>query len=445
MKLGFISVLVLLLLHPGGLAYGNRATDPLITEYGKYGTDISVDMKVAGLSMLWSEVKYNFVYFDRVPDWDVLYLSYLPKVRKTKSILEYYRLLQEMMATLKDGHTNVRFPSKLREEEQARPAIRTQLVEGKVIVVEVIDEKLTKEGIKVGLEVKTIDGTPVQEYAEREVKPFRGASTKQNLDVRVYSSMLLTGAKDRPVKLTFADEQGSTFERNLPRDEASWSVLAAKTPSLELRMLDKNIAYLAVNNMADDGMDDKFDSIFSTIEKADALILDVRANDGGSDQHGAYILSYLTDKPFELLRSMGREYQPYERAQGGDSGWIDHGVSKGEPHGGKVFTKPVVLLMGPRTISAAEDFCVGFDAMKRGKMIGEPTAGSTGQPLTINLPGGGIAGICTLKCTYPDGKEFVGVGVQPDVLVHPTIADIRAGRDTVLEAAMSYLNKTAIQ
>jgi hypothetical protein len=39
--------------------------------------------------------------------------------------------------------------------------------------------------------------------------------------------------------------------------------------------------------------------------------------------------------------------------------------------------------------------------------------------------------------TYPDGKEFVGVGVQPNKLVVPTIADLRANRDTVLEAALA--------
>jgi len=33
-----------------------------------YRADLSEDEKVAGLSNLWSEVKYNFAYFDRLPD-----------------------------------------------------------------------------------------------------------------------------------------------------------------------------------------------------------------------------------------------------------------------------------------------------------------------------------------------------------------------------------------
>ena len=47
----------------------------------------------------------------------------------------------------------------------------------------------------------------------------------------------------------------------------------------------------------------------------------------------------------------------------------------------------------------------------------------------------------TKRDSYPDGKEFVGRGVIPDIVVKPNIPDIRARRDTVLEAARSELAK----
>ena len=46
-----------------------------------YAPDLSEDAKIAGLSRFWSEVKYNFAWFEHLPasfDWDALYLSYLP-------------------------------------------------------------------------------------------------------------------------------------------------------------------------------------------------------------------------------------------------------------------------------------------------------------------------------------------------------------------------------
>ena len=99
----------------------------------------------------------------------------------------------------------------------------------------------------------------------------------------------------------------------------------------------------------------------------------------------------------------------------------------------------MIVLTSARTYSAAEDFAVVFDAMKRGRIVGESTGGSTGQPLSVPLPGGGSVRICTKHDRYPDGREFVGVGVQPGVVVRPTVEDFRAGRDTVLEAALGLL------
>jgi C-terminal processing protease CtpA/Prc len=57
----------------------------------------------------------------------------------------------------------------------------------------------------------------------------------------------------------------------------------------------------------------------------------------------------------------------------------------------------------------------------------------------IHLPGGGTLRVCTERNTYPDGREFVGVGVVPDIQATPTIQGIRAGRDEVLEAALRVL------
>ncbi len=72
-------------------------------------------------------------------------------------------------------------------------------------------------------------------------------------------------------------------------------------------------------------------------------------------------------------------------------------------------------------------------------MVGTATAGSTGQPMMFGLPGGGSARICVKRDTYPDGREFVGRGITPHVIVNPTVDDVRAGRDRVLESAAEIL------
>jgi hypothetical protein len=86
-----------------------------------YREDLPEDEKIAGLSRVWAEVKFNFVYFERLNglDWDALYLSYIPKVRATKGTLEYYQVLSELTARLKDGHTGVGYP---RQAGASRPS-----------------------------------------------------------------------------------------------------------------------------------------------------------------------------------------------------------------------------------------------------------------------------------------------------------------------------------
>lgn len=103
------------------------------------------------------------------------------------------------------------------------------------------------------------------------------------------------------------------------------------------------------------------------------------------------------------------------------------------------FDGPVAVLIGPRTFSAAEDFVVSFVAMKRGILVGRKTAGSSGQPLMLKLPGGGLARICTAQETFPDGRKFVDIGIAPQIKVRQTIADIRAGQDPVVAAAAAAL------
>ncbi len=417
-----------------------------------YQANISEDEKLAGLSKLWSEIKYNFVNFDLVPEvnWDAMLLEYTPRVRNTKTTLEYYRVLQEMTAKLKDGHTDVFAPQQLSAEMFARPAIFTRLIEDKVIITDVFDETLKQNGIAAGQEITEIDGVPVKQYAEKNVMPYESASTKQSLDVRVYEFNLLNGSAKNPIELTVKNADGKVSKNVLPRitNNERNKLLSNKLLKLtkpgspfEFKMLPGNIAYVALNGFGDNRAAEMFEAQFDEIAKADRLIIDVRENGGGNSGVGWRVLSYLTDKPFPVWDWYTRQNRPTLRAWGRPENSYGKQSDVREANGKKVYTKPVVVLTSPRTFSAAEDFLTSFVLMKRGIVIGEATGGSTGQPLFFGLPGGGMARVCTMRVKFPDGREWIGKGIQPDKAVAPTVADFRAGRDTVLEAALKELNK----
>jgi C-terminal processing protease CtpA/Prc len=405
-----------------------------------YQVNISEDEKVAGLSKLWSEAKYNFAYFDHVPDldWDKLYLAYLPKVRHTRSTADYYRVLKNFCAQLHDGHTDVwASDPNLADSVSRRPPVGAVLIEGNVLVQDVLSDSLLQTGIRPGLTIVTIDGLPAIDYANRYVRPYQSGSTIQNVDVQTYQYNLLRGPKDKPVTITFRDARGKSFTRILPR--TGYSNLKPM-PAFRFRILPGNVAYVQLNNFENAQALDGFKAAFDSIAATTSLILDVRRNGGGDSGYGWNVLGYLTDKPMQTGSYESRLYSPLRRARG--EGVVLEPVEsmgKWPPNGKSLYTKPVVVLTSGQTFSAAEDFAVMFDVMKRGAIIGEPTGGSTGQPLAFSLPGGVMARVCTKRDMYPDGTEWNAKGIQPTILVRPTLADYQSGRDTVLEAALLQL------
>ena len=170
----------------------------------------------------------------------------------------------------------------------------------------------------------------------------------------------------------------------------------------------------------------------------------------------AYALSQLWSEAKLDLIATSRVPGPTARARENRSNYRAYGVEayvRGtawremdepwfhDPAPGPKFSGPVVLLTSSLTFSAAEDFAVFTSNLPNVTRIGQTTAGSTGNSIRVELPGGLIATICAERHAWPDGREYVGVGILPHVAVEPTIADIRTGRDTILETARRHLER----
>lgn len=399
--------------------------------------DLSETEKLAGLAKFWMETTYNFANFDINPDvhLDSLYLAFIPRVLATPSTYAYYRVLQQFAHQLHDGHTRVLMPAELADRTRGRVPLQTRLTEGRVVVHAVYDTTLSAAGIRPGVELTAINDVPVFQFAEEEVLPFVTANTPQGLDRMVYEYALLRGPLESTVRLAFRTEDGEVFERTVDR--------VARAPGpwqpVTFQVLPGNVGHLTIRSFAWDEVLDQIDSLFSRIELTDALVIDLRENGGGDGRIGWTVLSYLTRDPFQIIAWRSRVYRPVWRAWGREQQPLETAAATWAADTRHHYDKPVAVLVRARTASMAENFCVGFRAMGRGLIVGEPTAGSSGTPLMFPLPGGGHGQVVTTRGTYPDGDEYIGVGVIPDIVVQATIADVRRGLDPQLDAAVAHL------
>ena len=107
-----------------------------------------------------------------------------------------------------------------------------------------------------------------------------------------------------------------------------------------------------------------------------------------------------------------------------------------------VYSGPLVLLTGSSTISAAEDFTAMFRSNGRAWLLGMPTRGTTGTPLTQALPGGGALRVVSVGYRLLDGTDFIGKGIACDEQCSPNPVAWYSGHDEALQRALEHLLKS---
>lgn len=424
--------------------------------------------KVYGLSKFWQEVNYNFVFLDKIDRelWDNKYRELITIVQNTKNDYEYYRELQKFCAMLKDGHTNVYFPESILQMNTMFGDYRLFIenIEGKAIITRTNLSK--KDEIPVGSEIIEVNGFSTKKYINDFISPYIASSTDYVLEDLSISS-LLTGLEGESYKIKIKKPNYDIIELHLTHKKTSekevFPPFEPKRQLLDFNWINEKIAYLSLNSFSDKKIDSLFIQKLPELYKAKALIVDLRYNSGGNSNFALEIAKYLTSKnKITGAKSKTRIHRPVFKAWGAsinekdtlrnkelkemylnfrDISFQDLEVETYPASKIKKLIIPIAVLTSHNTASAAEDILIFLDNQNHIVKIGENTFGSTGQPFSFKLPGGGSARICTKKDTYPDGREFVGYGIKPDIVVKKTLNDYLNKKDPVLERAIEYLKE----
>lgn len=177
----------------------------------------------------------------------------------------------------------------------------------------------------------------------------------------------------------------------------------------EVRILDGNIGYLVVNSQLPiEAAKDAIGAAFAFLHNTDAMILDLRANGGGSG-YPAYWMSYFSEGPPYVVNTVhwrkDDRVQEFKTSDVGDASY------------GKI--KPVFVLTSRWTFSAAEELAYDLQSFKRGIVVGETTGGGANPSAAggmAPLGHGFFANVPTGYVVNPATKtNWEGVGVKPDV------------------------------
>lgn len=424
----------------------------------------TLEDKIYGLSLLWSEIKYNFVNIDRLDfDVDSLYRETMKRVLTTKNDVEYYKELDHFLVAFNDAHTHLLDMPDSGYEDTDYPKYTTCFIEDKFYftdyrICEDVDPRL------LGAEIIEIEGLPAMEYAKKYVMPEITASTEK-YRLKSAGIYLLNGIVNTSIKGKARRTNGEIIDFNIIRNGE-----AIRTPedkylfygSTNVRsknVISKwkgNIAIITINRFYPETVSNEIDSVMNNIKAHHpaGLIIDLRNNGGGETEVALRLQMHLTKA--DSIKSFGTQTRTnlgYGRAQGNyREEYEDYFNYKSyQTFPAEIIERdksiapvecPVVVLIGTHSFSACEDFLINiYETPNRPLLIGEETAGSTGAPLVVYLPHEAMARICTLRALYPYSmKPFVGHGILPDIEVKPTIEDYLKERDVVMQKALDVLN-----
>ncbi len=178
---------------------------------------------------------------------------------------------------------------------------------------------------------------------------------------------------------------------------------------IEIKILPGNIGYLRLDSFSyDTGAQDAAVGAMSFLANADAIIIDLRRNGGGSPEMVQFLCSYFLDNPRQHLNSFS--YKDPERLT---QYWTYTYLP------GKRLDKPgLYLLTSENTFSAAEEFAYNLKNLKRATVIGETTGGGAHDNRFVILSDRFEMSLPFARAINPVTKtNWEGAGVEPDVKV----------------------------
>jgi tricorn protease len=181
------------------------------------------------------------------------------------------------------------------------------------------------------------------------------------------------------------------------------------------------LGYLHISAMSMPSFRKFEEELYSVGAGKDGLVIDVRENGGGSTAD-------------HLLTALTQPVHAITVARGGGPGY---------PQDRKVYgtwNKPIVVLCNQNSFSNAEIFSHAIKTLKRGQLVGVPTAGGVISTGGTSIMDAGFLRLPTRGWfVLTTGQDMELNGAVPDHVVWPQPGDLAQGKDRQLQKAVEVL------
>lgn len=298
---------------------------------------------------------------------------------------------------------------------QVTTSAKSEVILNELLKKEIIDS-LTKK-----LEEFYIRPNAIGDIKKKLNENYKNGIYKKSSNPREFASMLTNNlieiSKDLHFNVMYdqdwVDNQQKKNDVELQKRNKAQELIEAKKKNFgfeQARILEGNVGYLEFTYFHDpvEGSETAT-TVMQFLSNTDALIVDLRRNNGGVMEMGQFISSYLFyNKDLPLYK-----YYYYEsgRKKINREMWLLPSVP-----GKRLADIDVYILTSGVTFSAAEWMSYSLQNLKRVTIVGEQTAGGAHpvdrkivtQGFSINIPFGEVKDPIT-------GIDFEGHGVTPDV------------------------------
>jgi hypothetical protein len=175
----------------------------------------------------------------------------------------------------------------------------------------------------------------------------------------------------------------------------------------EIKILPGNIGYLKFNSFSyDEGAFNVASGVMDLLANADALIIDLRENGGGSPEMFQFLCSYFLNSPRKHLNSFFYK-EPDRTTQYWTYTYLP---------GKRLDKADLYILTSKNTFSGAEEFSYNLKNLKRATVIGETTGGGAHDSKFVILNHNFMMMLPFARAFNPITKtNWEGVGVEPDI------------------------------